>query len=269
MLNRRKFIVGVASATVAVAVRSSSAGATTLGEIAVRAARSQLGVPYKWDAETPGVGFDCSGLTAWAWRQAGIEMDSYTVSQAAAFREISSDQIVPGDLVFNTSLGHVVIYAGNGRCIEARRTGTLVQESPNTMSALCVRPTLLPVRVVPSGVANGREMLIAEPGDSLNGIALARGIQLVPFARMNGLSPSSPLRPGDNIVLPSAVKTLPPPTSTPKAIPAAAASTYVVRPGDTLSGIAARFGMTVARLVKLNGIADSNRITPGIVLKLT
>ena len=41
------------------------------GSGAVAAAESQIGVPYVWGGETPGVGFDCSGLTAWSWGQVG------------------------------------------------------------------------------------------------------------------------------------------------------------------------------------------------------
>ncbi len=42
------------------------------GAAAVAAAETQLGVPYVWGGETPGVGFDCSGLVQWAWAQAGV-----------------------------------------------------------------------------------------------------------------------------------------------------------------------------------------------------
>ncbi|MGO1056105.1 C40 family peptidase [Crossiella sp. CA198] len=38
----------------------------------MRAALTQLGVPYRWGASNPGRGFDCSGLTQWAYRQAGV-----------------------------------------------------------------------------------------------------------------------------------------------------------------------------------------------------
>ena len=58
----------------------------------------------------------------------------------------------------------------------------------------------------------------------------------------------------------------------PKPKPAAkpsSAKTYTVRSGDTLSGIAGRFGTTVAKLVSANGIKDPDLIHPGQVLKLS
>ena len=42
--------------------------------IAVSAAYSQLGVPYRFATSSPGVSFDCSGLTKWAWGRAGVGM---------------------------------------------------------------------------------------------------------------------------------------------------------------------------------------------------
>lgn len=67
-------------------------------------------------------------------------------------------------------------------------------------------------------------------------------------------TPGSWINPADNTVTP-ATKSAP-------------ASTYVVKKGDTLSGIAARFGTTVAKLVQLNNIKNPNLIYPGQVLKL-
>jgi LysM repeat protein len=267
--------------------RSATASATTPGEIAVRAARTQLGVPYVWDGQKPGVAFDCSGLTAWAWAQAGVSMDSYTVTQAASFREVAANELLPGDLVLNRKLEHVVIYSGSGRCIEARATGTVVQEGPMSIArALCIRPTLAPIRVTPSGLANGREIYIATAKDTLYGIAVSRSIDLLPLARMNNLSPSSPLWRGDRIVVPAlptpikqVAKPVPPVASVPAPVtpstpttpvppPMPAAPAYTVRSGDSLSAIAARNGTTVDRLVKLNGITNPNLIQIGQVLKL-
>ena len=49
--------------------------------IAVRAAYSQLGVPYRYAGATPGVAFDCSGLTMWAWSRAGVSLPHYSKAQ--------------------------------------------------------------------------------------------------------------------------------------------------------------------------------------------
>ena len=132
--------------------RTSDASAETPGDIAVRAARSQLGVPYVWNGATPGVGFDCSGLVMWAWQQAGVSMDHYTVAQSTSFRQVGMNELIPGDLVFNKSLGHVVMFTGNGRCIQSPSKGKLVQEGTMYNSALAVRPTLAPIRRATSAI---------------------------------------------------------------------------------------------------------------------
>ncbi|WJZ01820.1 C40 family peptidase [Corynebacterium freiburgense] len=105
-------------------VESVTGGASTSGEQAVAAARSAIGTPYCWGGTTPGVGLDCSGLTQWAWRQAGIELPRLAEDQTIG-REISEAELQPGDLVVWD--GHVAMYSGNGNIIEA---GDPVQESP-------------------------------------------------------------------------------------------------------------------------------------------
>lgn len=65
---------------------------------------------------------------------------------------------------------------------------------------------------------------------------------------------------------PTTSPTEPPPTATPTA--STSGRTYTVRAGDTLSGIAARFGTTVRELVALNGIENPSRIRIGLELKL-
>lgn len=95
--------------------------------IAVAAAYSQLGVPYKFAAESPGVGFDCSGLTKWAWGRAGVYMPHQSGAQYASFPHVSPDEAQPGDLIFYYSpIGHVGIYIGGGQIIHAPNTGTTV-----------------------------------------------------------------------------------------------------------------------------------------------
>ena len=67
---------------------------------AVAAAMSQLGVGYRYATASPGVAFDCSGLTSWAWGQAGRGLPRNSRSQYAALPHVSQGDIQPGDLVF-------------------------------------------------------------------------------------------------------------------------------------------------------------------------
>lgn len=98
--------------------------------IAVSAAHSQLGVPYRFATSSPGVSFDCSGLTKWAWGRAGVGMPHQSGAQYGSFPHVSKDEAQPGDLIFYYSpIGHVGIYIGGGQMIHAPQTGDVVKIS--------------------------------------------------------------------------------------------------------------------------------------------
>jgi cell wall-associated NlpC family hydrolase len=98
---------------------------------AIQAAESQLGVPYVWGGETPGVGFDCSGLVQWSFAQAGISLPRTSGAQYGATTHIPLADIEPGDLLFYGADGsdHVAMYIGGGTMIEAPYTGAHVWET--------------------------------------------------------------------------------------------------------------------------------------------
>lgn len=91
------------------------------GNAIVAAAYSQLGVPYVWGGSTPGKGLDCSGLTQYCYRQAGIRISHYTEDQKSELRQIPISQARPGDILYRH--GHVAIYIGDDRYIHEPRTG--------------------------------------------------------------------------------------------------------------------------------------------------
>ena len=94
-------------------------------------------------------------------------------------------------------------------------------------------------------------------GDTLTAIARLFNTTVKDIVRLNGISNPDRIFPGQKLYLRVAAST-----------PAPCCDTYTVRKGDTLSGIAARFGTTVARLVAINQIADEDLITIGQVLTL-
>jgi cell wall-associated NlpC family hydrolase len=107
------------------------------GDVAARAlayARTQLGTPYRWGGADER-GFDCSGLTRWAYAATGVHLPRTAETQLYATQRLTRDQLQPGDLVFfqiccqpPDTITHVGIYAGNGRMIHAPAEGTVVRE---------------------------------------------------------------------------------------------------------------------------------------------
>jgi cell wall-associated NlpC family hydrolase len=94
---------------------------------AVRTAYAQLGDPYVWGASGPNA-FDCSGLTSYAWRSAGVSLPHSSSAQYSSGRRISRSELRPGDLVFFYSpISHVGIYIGGGRMIDAPYPGRNVK----------------------------------------------------------------------------------------------------------------------------------------------
>ena len=99
--------------------------------MAVRAAYSAIGVPYKWGGSNPKEGFDCSGLTMWSWAHAGVSLPHSAAMQYAATQHVSRSQLLPGDLVFFYSpISHVGMYVGGGMMIDANHTGGSVGIRP-------------------------------------------------------------------------------------------------------------------------------------------
>ncbi|WP_030348431.1 NlpC/P60 family protein [Streptomyces sp. NRRL S-1022] len=97
---------------------------------ALAAARSALGRPYVWGANGPS-GFDCSGLTQWAYAHAGVHLPRTSQEQRFAGRRVPLSQARPGDLVvYRSDAGHVAMYAGNGQVIHAPYPGAPVRYDP-------------------------------------------------------------------------------------------------------------------------------------------
>src|SRR6056300_770549 len=101
-----------------------------LAGVAIQAALGQLGVPYRYAQASPGVAFDCSGLTYYAWAQAGINLPRNSRMQAAAIPRVPIAAAQPGDLLFYYSpISHVGIYLGNGQLVHAPNSSTVVKVS--------------------------------------------------------------------------------------------------------------------------------------------
>jgi cell wall-associated NlpC family hydrolase len=94
---------------------------------AIAEAQRQLGKPYVWGAAGPNA-FDCSGLTAWAWRAGGVSLPHFSGAQYASTTHVSMSAIQPGDLIFYESPDqHVALYVGGGQIIHAPHAGSVVK----------------------------------------------------------------------------------------------------------------------------------------------
>ena len=91
--------------------------------VAVKTALAQVGDEYVWGASGPD-GFDCSGLTSYAYAAAGLTLPRASRSQAQVGADVPRAELQPGDLVFfYDPISHVGLYIGNGMMVHARTFG--------------------------------------------------------------------------------------------------------------------------------------------------
>jgi LysM repeat protein len=152
---------------------------------------------------------------------------------------------------------------------------------PPTPTTLPTQPSPTPVTVAAATATETPVSLLTytvQLGDTLAEIADRFDVTVDALARANNISNQALIRPGQVLTIPAAgpvpttVAQGPTATWTPIALatwtstPVAGSQTYTVKAGDTLSTIAARFGVTVAALVQANGISDPTLIRVGQVL---
>ncbi|GAA4935724.1 hypothetical protein GCM10023224_15630 [Streptomonospora halophila] len=133
----------------AIPVSAGSGAGSSQGRAAVQWALRQVGKPYVWAAEGPAA-FDCSGLTMWAWQQAGVDIPRVTTDQYRIGTAVSLDELQPGDLLFYDTGGpgappaHVTMYVGDGKMVNAPSTGKNIRVEP--VSSDYYSPLLMGIR---------------------------------------------------------------------------------------------------------------------------
>jgi murein DD-endopeptidase len=94
--------------------------------VAVRTARHQIGVPYRYGGSTPR-GFDCSGLVYYAYQRAGIKVPRTTDGLLRRAHRVKLSQLRPGDVLFfriaPPKITHVGLYIGRSRFVHAPSSG--------------------------------------------------------------------------------------------------------------------------------------------------
>ncbi|WP_026551956.1 C40 family peptidase [Arthrobacter sp. H20] len=114
------------ASAVAAPARPMATGEATSSDV-VTAANRYVGVPYVWGGTDPAVGMDCSGFTQRVYRDLGIELPRVTWDQMKMGTEVPSlAEAQPGDLLFSLDGGHVSIYLGDNKVIDAPQPGKTI-----------------------------------------------------------------------------------------------------------------------------------------------
>jgi cell wall-associated NlpC family hydrolase len=112
-----------------------------------------IGLPYVWGGNDPSVGLDCSSFVQNVYRDMGVELPRVTWDQMKQGTPVASmAQAQPGDLLFSFNGGHVAIYLGDGKAIDAPQPGKTIQirdawENDGNLTAIR--------RIMPSGSLTG------------------------------------------------------------------------------------------------------------------
>ena len=182
--------------------------------------------------------------------------------------------VAPGETLWGIAsangLSASALAAANGLSPEAR----VIAGTSLTIPALGTGiSTSAPATTAAASSSSSGGGLVVRLGDTLSGIAARNGVSLSRLAAANGLDPARPLLAGTRLHLPasggagaSAV-----PVSTSSASGSAAPAPlggYTVRPGDTLSDLAARSRVPLAQMAFMNGLDPNKPLLAGTVIKL-
>lgn len=142
----------------------SGIGGSGLAKQVVIEAEKYLGTPYVWGGESPQSGFDCSGLVQYVYSRVGVELNRTSQEQFKQGIPVQKSQLQTGDLVFfkssgtSSAPGHVGIYAGEGKYIQAPKTGDVIK-----VSDLSARSDYVGARrVLPNTSSSTVDSLIAQ-----------------------------------------------------------------------------------------------------------
>lgn len=117
---------------------------------------------------------------------------------------------------------------------------------------------------------SGQSSYTVKSGDTLSGIANQFGVNYAQLAQINNIANPNRIYVGQVLQLQAGANHQAATTPTNNApTNSAASSSYTVKSGDTLSGIASQFGMSYTQLAQINSIANPNRIYVGQVLRVS
>lgn len=196
-----------------------------------------------------------------------VDRDIYTEEILLDQLETLPDVQRPSGSI-NTETLYYTVQSGDTLWRIARQYGTTVQEivAINQIE----NPNLIypgqTLKIITNSTVPGTEIrktgsiiYIVQSGNTLSGIAEKYGVTVGQIVEMNDIENPNLIYPGEKIRIKGATK---------ETLNSEGQRYYTIQRGDTLSGIARRYGVSVNYLVRLNGIKDPNLIYPGTVLKV-
>ena len=96
---------------------------------------SVIGTQYVWGSAGPSVGFDCSGLTSWAWAQAGVYIPHSSAAQYSALPHGAPPEASNRAtwIFYYSPISHVALYIGGGQIVHARHPGPAARSRSQSM----------------------------------------------------------------------------------------------------------------------------------------
>lgn len=169
----------------------------------------------------------------------------------------------------NTESTYYTVQRGDTLSEIASRYGTTVQEIADINSI--ANPNLIYpgqiLRILTNSTVHGTETrgtgsitYTVQRGNTLSQIARAYGVTINHIVEMNHIQNPNLIYPGEKLRITESTNTT--------LNPVLQNNYYTVRRGDTLWGIARKYGVTVQYLVRLNGIHNPNLIYPGQLIKV-
>ena len=117
-----------APAAPAAAVPGAGSGGTANAGRIMDAVQKYIGLPYVWGGNDPAVGLDCSSFVQNVYKDLGYSLPRVTWDQMNTGTEVASmAQAQPGDLLISHDGGHVALYLGNGKVVDAPQPGQTIQ----------------------------------------------------------------------------------------------------------------------------------------------
>lgn len=243
---------------------------------------------YRWGQKGD---YDCSAAVIQAWENAGVPVKTrgatYTGNMLSVFKKCGFKDVTSsinlstgsglkrGDVLLNTS-HHTAMYCGNGKEVEAsiNEKGGITGGTPGdqTGKEFLIRsyrnyPWTNVLRYSETSSSGGSStsgndtVYTVKAGDTLSGIAAKYGTTYQALASYNGISNPNKISVGQKIKIPGA-------GSSGSTSTGGGDTVYTVKAGDTLSGIAAKYGTTYQTLASYNGISNPNKISVGQKIKI-